>query len=83
MAKAQIIKEDAVQRLKQSMLENIEHIDAELVVIDAEAEQERAHNRNEITLKRFSMQLSICNARRDVYHVCLCAIQRNITEIEI
>lgn len=83
MAKAKIIKEDSVQRLKQFMLENIERLDAELVVLDTEAKQEREHNRNGIILKRLSDRLSLCNAKRDIYHYCLCEIQRNITEIEI
>jgi len=83
MAKAEIIKEDSLQILKNYLLENIEKLDAEMVVLDTEARQERERNRNQITLKNISDKLSVCYARRETYHFCLCAIQRNTTEIEI
>lgn len=83
MAKAQIIKEDFVQRLKQYMLENIERLDAEIVVLEAEADQERSHNRNEQNLRGMRNRSGECYSQREVFHQCLCEIQRNITEIEI
>ena len=83
MPKAQIITEDSVARLKQNILENIERLDAEIVVIEAETDQEKQHHRNERNLQGMSNRLCECYTQREVYHNCLCAIQRNITEIEI
>lgn len=83
MAKAQIIKEDSVKRLKQFMLENIERCDAEIIVLDAESDQERNHRQNEKNLKGMRNRTRCCYTEREVFHTCLCQIQRNITEIEI
>ena len=83
MAKAQIIKEDSVKRLKQFMLENIERLDNERIVFEAETDQEQRHHRNQQVLDSQSLRLRDCYSEREVFHSCLCVIQRNITEIEI
>jgi len=83
MAKAQIITEDSLKRLKQFMLENIERLDTERIVLEAETAQERNHRTNEQVIKSQNLRLRDCYSEREVYHSCLCAIQRNITEIEI
>lgn len=83
MAKAQIIKEDSVQRLKQFMHDNIERIDAEIIILEAESNQEKCHKQNEQVLIGMSNRSRCCYTEREVFHSCLCEIQRNITEIEI
>ena len=83
MAKAEIIKEDSVTRLKNYMLENIERLDAERIVLEAETEQEKGHRQNQGVLDSQRLRLRDCYSEREVYHACLCQIQRNITEIEI
>jgi len=83
MAKAQIIKEDSLKRLKNYLLENIERLDAERIVLEAETNQEQSHHRNQSVLDSQNLRLRDCYSEREVYHSCLCAIQRNITEIEI
>lgn len=83
MAKAQIIKEDAVKRLKHFMLENIERLDAEIIILEEETDGEKSHRQNEGVLEGMSNRFRCCYAERETFHACLCAIQRNITEIEI
>ena len=83
MAKAQIIKENAVQRLKSFMLENIERLDAERIVLESESDQEKSHRHNQQIIDSQSLRFRDCYTEREVFHTCLCVIQRNITEIEI
>jgi len=83
MAKAQIIKENSVQILKNSMLENIERLDAERIVLEAESDMEKSHRQNQHIIDIHSLQLRDCYTKREVFHTCLCEIQENITEIEI
>lgn len=83
MAKAQIIKEHGVERIKTAFLDIIQNLNAELVVLDCEAKQEREHNRKEATIRDISEKTRICQAKRDIYHICLCEVQRNISEVEI
>ena len=83
MAKVQIIKENSVQRLKSFMLENIERIDAERIVLEAESDQEKSHRQNRQVIDTKSLRLRDCYTEGEVFHNCLCQIQRNITEIEI
>lgn len=83
MAKAQIIKEDSIQRLKRFMLENIERLDAERIVLEAESDQEKSHRQNRQVIDSQSLRLRDCYTQREVFHNCLCLIQENITEIEI
>jgi len=83
MPKAQIITEGSVIRLKQNILEEIGRLDAELAAFDDEAKQEREHRHLEFALKNISNKRMVCEAVRETYHLCLCEIQRNITEIVI
>lgn len=83
MAKAQIITEDSVSRVKNYLLENIERLDAEMVVLDEEVKQEIMHKHNETKIADISDKWRICNVKRETFHACLFEIQRNITEIEI
>lgn len=83
MAKAQIIKEYSIQIIKNHLLENIERIDAERVILEAESDQEKSHRRNQNVIDSQMLRLRDCYTEREVYHQCLCLIQQNITEIEI
>ena len=83
MATIQIIKEDSVQRLRNFMLGNIERLDAERIVLEAESDQEESHRRNQQVIDSCNLRLRDCYSEREVYHECLCEIQRNITKIEI
>ena len=83
MAKSQIIKEQSVERIKNFLFERIEYLDAEIVILDAEAKQEREHRRNENTLGNILARTVLRKAEREAYHNCLYEIQRNIVEIEL
>lgn len=83
MAKAQIIKEYNVQILKNFMLGNIERLDAECIILEAESDQEKSHRQNQQVIDSKNLRYRDCYTERQVFHDCLCQIQGNITEIEI
>jgi len=83
MAKVRIIKEDSVQRLKDFMLENIERLDAECVIFEAESDQEKSHRQSQQVIDAKNLRYRDCYTEREIYHSCLCQIQMNITEIEL
>ena len=83
MARVQIIKEESVKILKNVMLENVERLDAECLVYEAEAEQETKHRGNQSVIDSKNLRYRDCCRERQIYHDCLCLIQRNITEIGI
>ena len=83
MSISKIITEKNTTRLKNSFIEEIAHLDAEIIIIDAQMDHNRHNPQSDIMLGNCMAMKAEKVAARETLHNCLVELQVCITEIEI